>query len=69
MAAKRYPEEILKYPEEWVALTRDYLNLERFAGHGKTPGDCMAAAAQAGYPKDKITLLFVPEDLWRNIRI
>lgn len=65
MKAKRFPDEIMKYPEEWVAITYD----DRFAGHGKTPGDCMADAATNGFPKTQITLLFVPEDLWQNIRI
>lgn len=66
MPTKSYPEEVLKYPGEWVALAWDD---DRFVSHAKTPKECLVIAQDAGFQILDVTLLYVPEDLWQNIRI
>jgi hypothetical protein len=52
MAAVPFPPEMEKYPDEWIALSRDGTKM---MGHGKTPQE---AIDSAGGSKTEISLFY-----------
>lgn len=55
MSVFQLPEEMAKYPGEWIALSSD---LKSVAGHGVNGMEAMAMAEKAGEPNG--VLVFMP---------
>ncbi len=60
MAIKQYPEEINKFKNEWVILSKD----DQVVSHGKTPEEAISSARKAGH--QNFTLIYVPDE-WPNL--